>query len=187
MWEDRDCDPEVAENLRSGGVLLFVHADTIRQPLWVVDEVALSKAVGLPVIEGQEVPWHPRLAPTQVQLVGLLQLLRTQPLDIGSRRLAVMLSAWDKAVGEHLNPEEYLEAKLPFLSQYLKCGADGWISRTYGLSAQGGDYDSIEPEAARAPEAESLRNLERPSTRIRLITSAAETHDLTEPLAWLMG
>jgi hypothetical protein len=186
MWEERDCEGEIAEILRAGGVLLFIHSDTIRAPKWVVDEVALSKAVGLEVPEGNEVPWHPRLAPTQVQLVDLLQLLRSQPLDVGPRRLAIMLSAWDKACGEGLTPIEYLEAKLPLLAQYLRRGADGWIWRAYGLSAQGGDYDPIEKEAKRKPEAEMLRSLDRPSARIRLVRNNAEINDLTEPLAWLM-
>lgn len=186
MWEDRDCEPEIAEILKAGGVLLFVHADTIRSPKWVVDEVALSKAVGLDVPEGDEVPWHPRLAPTQVQLVDLLQLLCAPPLNIGPRRLAIMLSAWDKASGEGLSPQAYLEEKLPLLAQYLCCRADGWVWRTYGLSAQGGDYDPAEPGVERKPEAETLRSLDRPSTRIQLLVGDIETHDLTEPLAWLM-
>lgn len=185
MWEERECEPAIAEILKAGGVLLFVHADTIRPPRWVVDEVALSRAVGLAVPEGDAVLWHPRLAPTQVQLVDLLQLLRSAPLDVGPRRLAIMLSAWDKAAGEGLSPKEYLEVKLPLLAQYLRRGADGWTWRVYGVSAQGGDYDPLEPNAVRKPEAEALRNLDRPSDRIRLIGGTAE-HDLTEPLVWLM-
>jgi hypothetical protein len=186
MTEERDCEPAIADILKANGVLLFIHADTIRPPKWVVDEVALSKAVGLPTPSGQEVPWHPRLAPTQVQVVDLLQLLRAAPLDVGRRRLAIMLSAWDKADGEGLSPAAYLDAKLPLLAQYLRCGVDEWTWRIYGLSAQGGDYDAIEPGAARKPDAEALRNLNRPSTRIRLVGDAPENHDLTGPLAWLI-
>lgn len=186
MWEDRDCEVEIAEVLQAGGVLLFIHADTIQTPKWIVDEVALSKRLGLEVPDGEVVPWHPRIAPTQVQIVDLLQLLRTPPLDVGPRRLAVMLSAWDKADGEGLSPEMYLEAKLPLLAQYLGRRADFWTSRVYGLSAQGGDYDPVEELAERLPEAEDLRNLDRASMRIRLVGIDFETHDLTEPLAWLM-
>ena len=164
-----------------------MHADAIQAPKWVVDEVALSKAVGLEVPSGQAVPWHPRMAPTQVQVLELLQLLRVPPLDVGPRRLAVMLSAWDKAREEGLAPVAYLEAKLPLLAQYLRRGADGWTWRVYGLSAQGGEYDPVEDKAERVPEAEELRNLDRASTRIQVVGPEAETHDLTEPLAWLMG
>ena len=185
MWEDRECDPEIASFLADGGVLLFIHANKIRPPQWIVDEVALSRSLGLDIPEGQPVPWSPRLAPTQVQVVGLLQLLRTPPLDTGPRRLAVMLSAWDKAAPEGLSPQAYLEAKMPLLGQYLRRNADEWTSRIYGLSAQGGDYDSIQADAAPRPEAAVLRGYDRPSERIRLQNGTATTHDLTEPLSWL--
>ncbi len=186
MWEERDCDPEIAAILDAEGVLLFIHADTIASPSWVVDEVALSRNLGLDVEDGQEVPWHPRLAPTQVQVVDLLQLLRQQPLDIGQRSLAIMLSAWDKAKGEGLCPNDYLDAKLPLLGQYLRQGADAWNWRIYGISAQGGDYDPVEPNKKKKPQAEELRNLDQPSSRISLVHGATESHDLTDPLAWLM-
>ena len=187
MWEDRECEKEIETILRGGDVLLFIHADSIRPPQWVVDEVALSKAIGLEVPEGEVVDWHPRLAPTQVQVVGLLQLLRQPPLDTGPKRLAIMLSAWDKAIGEGLSPADYLTAKLPLLDQYLQSREDGWSWQIYGLSAQGGDYDSVSPDADPIAEAERLRNLDSPSDRIRLVESESETNDLTRPLAWLMA
>ena len=187
MWEDRDCEREIANMLRTGEVLLFVHSDTIRAPSWIVTEVAVSKAMGLDGPVGPTVSWSPRLAPTQVQLVDLLQLLRASPLDVGRRRLAVMLSAWDKARDEGLAPADYLKAKLPLLDQYLRRGSDGWDYRIYGLSAQGGDYDRVGKDVRKVPDAEELRNLDRPSTRIQLLGPVPETHDLTEPLAWLMA
>jgi Double-GTPase 1 len=186
MWEARECDPDVADTLKYGNVLLFVHSDTIQTPMWVVDDAALSRRMGLQPA-GQLVSWHPRLAPTQVQLVELLQFLSSDPLDSGPRRLAIMLSAWDKVVPEVLSPAAFLEAKLPLVAQYLRHSGHRWTSRVYGLSAQGGDYDPIEENAAPKPEAEQLRNLDRPSTRIRLLGEIPETHDLTEPLAWLMA
>lgn len=187
MWEERACDPEVADVLRTPSVLLFLHADTIRAPRWVVDEVELTRKLGLPPPKGQGVPWHPRLAPTQVQVVALLQLLREPPLDVGPRRLAVMLSAWDRVAGEGLEPQLFLSTRLPLLGQYLRANADGWDWRVYGLSAQGGAYDSTDKDAPPTAEAEALRSLDQPSTRIRLVNGGLETHDLTEPLAWLMG
>nr|VFJ73578.1 MAG: hypothetical protein BECKFW1821C_GA0114237_10533 [Candidatus Kentron sp. FW] len=200
MWEERDCEPEVVKTLNAEGVLLFIHADTIQRPRWVVDEAAFSKALDMaarkekaPEVAAQEkkdVPWHPGRAPTQVQLVDLLQLLCLPPLDvdIGPRRLAIMLSAWDKVGEEGLGPDDYLKEKLPLLGQYLRSGADGWIWRVYGLSAQGGDYDDPEkPDVEPNPEAEKLRDLDRPSERIELFQdSSTPSHDLTEPLAWLM-
>ena len=183
MWEDRDCEAAVAKLLQTGHILLFVHADTIRAPSWTVDEVALATAMGLGGPEGRREEWTPRLAPTQVQVVDLLQLLRTPPLDVGPRRLGIMLSAWDKVRDEGLTPADYLETKLPLLGQYLRRGADGWDYRVYGVSAQGGEYDRAEGDAA--PEANELRKRDRPSTRIQLVGPVRQTHDLTEPLAWL--
>jgi len=186
MWEDRDCEPEIAEILNAGGVLLFVHSDTIELPSWLVDELVQAKKLGIPLPAGGEMQWHPRLAPTQVQLVDLLQTLRQPPLDIGPRRLVIMLSAWDKAEGERLAPVAFLDAKLPLLAQYLRQNMDGWTWRVCGLSAQGGEYDPAESNKNSVPEAEKLREMDRPSQRIRLVAESGESHDLTEPLAWLM-
>ena len=188
MWTDRSCDPQTADALKGGHVLLFVHADTIRTPSWIVDEVEISKEAGLTGPDGENRLWDPILAPTQVQLVDLLQLLRLPPLDLGPRRLAVMLTAWDKARGERLVPERYLKVKLPLLYQYLLCSVDDWTWRVYGLSAQGGEYDNAEKDVAkRDPKVEDLRNLDLPSKRIQLVGPEWETHDLTDPLAWLSG
>lgn len=186
MWEERTCEVDVADMLRAGGVMLFIHADTIRAPNWVVDETALSRSLGLPTTQAEAVPWHPRLAPTQVQVVDLLQLMRKPPLDVGPRRLAVMLSAWDTVEEEGLGPDAFLNARLPLLGQYLRRAADRWDWRVYGLSAQGGKYDSTAEVAERSDEAEMLRNLDLPSERIRLLYGGVGTRDLTEPLAWLM-
>ena len=186
MWEDRVCEADVAEMLRAGGAMLFIHANTVRAPKWIVDQTALSRILGLPPTEGTVVPWHPRFAPTQVQVVDLLQLMRKPPLDVGPRRLAVMLSAWDTVEEEGLGPDAFLNSKLPLLGQYLRRSADGWDWRVYGLSAQGGNYDSSAEVDDRSDEAEALRNLDQPSERIRLLYGGVETRDLTEPLAWLM-
>lgn len=186
MWESRECEAEMEGFLRGRDVLFFIHSDTIQSPKWVVEEVALTNELGLETVEDQAVEWHPALASTQVQLVDLLQLLRRPPLDTGARRVAVMLSAWDKASDEGLEPEAYLKEKLPLLNQYLQSRADGWVWRVYGLSAQGGDYDQTDADANPIPEADALRGLDSPSERIRLVEDGVQTNDLTRPLAWLI-
>ncbi len=186
MWEARECDNNVAGFIKEGGVLLFVHADKIIAPQWVVDLTAMSKKLGLDIPDGQPIPWHPRYAPTQVQIVGLLSLLRKAPLDTGPRRVAVMLSAWDKAKDEQLTPDAFLEAKLPLLNQYLQQEADGWEWRIYGVSAQGDDYDKPDTKSPSA-KTEALLDLDYPSTRIQLVSAQSQSHDLTEPLEWLIN
>lgn len=186
MWESRECDESVASLLRSAGVMLFVHADTIKNPGWIVDDAKEYAALGLPVEEGVPVPWHPRVAPTQVQLVDLLQSLQTQPLDVGPRRLAVILSAWDTAMGEGLSPQDYLCRHLPLLDQYLNHGLDdGWEVHIYGVSAQGGKYDEV--DAALGEDAERMRAMDVPSHRILVVDGKTTAHDLTTPIHWLLS
>lgn len=185
MWEARECDVDTLQLLKSAGVLFFVHADKINSPGWVVDEAQQCRELGLPYEPGEKVPWKPRLAPTQVQIVDLLQALQMPPLDVGPRRLAIILSAWDKVAVERLSPDKYLARKLPLLAQYLAHGVTpGWQVRIYGVSAQGGDYDD---DNSKSDEAESLRAEDVPSKRIQVVLGDAQSHDLTNPLHWLLG
>lgn len=188
MWEDRDCDPDVARILGRGtGVLLFVHADRIECPQWIVDVSGWMRRLGLPLEEGKPIKWHPRHAPTQVQLVELLQFLHMPPLDIGPRRVAIALSAWDKVEPEGRTPSAFLAEKLPLLHQYLEHGplAERW--RVYGVSAQGGDYEPLEGSKAEwsRKDVERARAYDEPSDRIKLTSDVARSRDLTEPIAWL--
>ena len=185
MWEARECSPEVAAFLRSMGVLLFVHADKIKAPGWIVDDAEVAEATGLPVEPGKPVAWNARLAPTQVKLVDLLQSLESPLLNAGPRRVAIVLSAWDKAAGAGMTPDEYLTAHLPLLRQYLTHGLSGtWVVKLFGVSAQGGVYD----EVGKPPkdEAQGIREMDVPSKRISVVSTEGQSHDLTEPLQWLL-
>ena len=167
--------------------MLFIHSDTIVQPRWIVDEAQLSEAMGVDMeVKGAEVDWQPALAPTQVQLVDILQMLQCSPLHVGPRRVAVMLSAWDKVADEGARPNEFLDTRLPLLAQHLRQPSNGWSMRVYGLSAQGGDYDDGTGGVTQA-SAEALRNLETASERIKLVEGDTLGHDLTEPIAWLVA
>lgn len=106
-------------------------------------------------------------------------------LDVGPRRLAILLSAWDRAEGEKLTPEGLLAAKLPLLDQYLRNGRDQWTWRVWGLSAQGGVYEDAD-KGQHFEETERLRDLARPSERIKLVAGTDVTADITSPIAWLV-
>ncbi|UPK12182.1 hypothetical protein IVA93_02865 [Bradyrhizobium sp. 155] len=188
MWEDRKIDEGLAENLSAGNIMLLINGDRIKSPAWITERMHLAGKVENGPVE-EPARWEPRLAPTQVQLVDLLQHLMRRPLARGRRRLAVMMGAWDQAEGEGLSPSDFQAARLPMLDQYLKSGRDGWTFRTYGLSAQGGEFDENDENnaAAKAREdANRLRELDHLSKRIRLLSDGTESHDLTEPLEWLM-
>lgn len=185
MWEMRECTSAVAEALRASGVLLFIHVDKIKAPGWIADDAAQSRDMGV-ARGGDPVAWEPRFAPTQVQLVDMLRCLQTQPLDVGPRRLAVILSAWDKAEVDGVAPERFLEMHLPLLHQYLAHGLDtNWKLRIFGVSAQGADYDDVEGKPS--ADAERMLEMEVPSQRIKVVLGGTTSHDLTEPLYWLLG
>jgi GTPase SAR1 family protein len=191
MWEARECDPQLAQVLGSGeGVLLFVHANRVKRPIGVAEAVAHAEALGGKQPEPSvSEKWHPKDAPTAVQVVDMLQMLRCKALRSPARRLAIMLSAWDKVEDEGLDPEAFLARELPLLDQYLRQGDGDWEFRVYGLSAQGGDY---EPELREGEEIDPdlkakvdvIRGIEEASARIRLL-SPLPSSDLTEPIVWL--
>jgi hypothetical protein len=184
MWGQRECDEKVAGWLKEPGVLLFIHADKITVPKWAIDEKLLLADLGIEPEVEDVVDWSPDGAPTQVQLVDLLQSMQTEPLDVGPRRLAIILSAWDKAAGRGFSPEEYLARRLPLLDQFLKHGLDPrWEKRLYGVSAQGGDYDD---DKTTLPDAKRLRDIDVPSERISVVHDGGKSNDLTEPLQWLL-
>jgi hypothetical protein len=192
MWEERECDKEMAHILSGDtGILLFVHGDRIDSPEWVTDVAALSTRMGLELPLVKPVPWHPRLAPTQVQVVDLLQLLCAPPLGTPPRRLGIVLSAWDKVAPEGRTPTAFLAERMPLLDQWLKHAALAAPVCVFGVSAQGGDYEpdaEVRTTTPWSPEqVETLRGLDRPSDRVLVVGDGlpAECHDITEPITWL--
>ena len=184
MWGLRECDETVAGWLKEPGVLLFVHADKVKVPKWVVDEKLLMEDLGLTPEGENPVEWSPNVSPTQVQLVDLLQSMQSGALDVGPRRLAIILSAWDKVACRGLSPEEYLGKRMPLLNQFLKHGLEpSWEIRIYGVSAQGGDYDDGKTPL---PDANRLRDIDVPSERISVVYAGSTSNDLTVPLQWLL-
>ncbi len=189
MWEKRECDPGLAEFLRKcDGILMFVHADKIRRPIGVAETTMHATGLGGGAAAGPPKDWDPKDAPTAVQLVEMLQMLRCEALRAPARKLAVVLSAWDKVEEEEqtITPEQYLAAELPLLDQYLRHGLDRWDVRVYGLSAQGGDFerDGKTDNEDRNKRVAGIRALEDASDRIRLLAPEL-SRDLTEPIAWL--
>lgn len=193
MWELRECTPAVADALRATGVLLFIHVDKIKPPGWIADDAALAQGMdNAPgnaqggAESGVPLPWKPQTSPTQVQLVDMLRCLQAPPLTVGARKLAVILSAWDKVEADEVSPARFLEMHLPLLYQYLAHGlGTGWEQRIFGVSAQGAEYDDV--NGAPTADADRMRDMEVPSQRIKVVVGDSTSHDLTEPLHWLLG
>jgi hypothetical protein len=186
MWEKRECDESMIDTLSAPAIVLIVNGDTIRFPAWIVEQMAIAKGVGLQAAQSEAIDWSPDLAPTQVQVVELLQFLMSGNLEIGARRLAVLISAWDEVEGDGLEPAEVLAIKLPLLDQYLRSARDPWTWRVWGVSAQGGVYEDLD-KGEQIEATAALRELERPSDRIKVVEGKSVSTDITRPLEWLIG
>lgn len=124
------------------------------------------------------VEWEASLAPRQVQLVELLQLIADRDYFKPPFRLALVISAWDKLKTTGISPAEWFTKEVPLLFQFLETNRNLFEYTIYGISAQGGEY---------ATETERLTEVD-PSERIDVVTADGKTssHDLTESLLWLM-
>ena len=187
MWETRELEEGLAPLLSARAIALIVNGDTIRFPHWIAERNALHEKVGIKPEPMQPVDWKPEQAPTQVKLVALLQFLMSRQLSVGPRRLAVLISCWDKVAAEEMSPEELLASKLPLLDQYLRNRRDPWDWRVWGLSAQGGDYEDPDDKDTHLAATAGLLELDRPSDRISVVDGSDDTTDITRPLDWLIS
>lgn len=185
MWEKREVEQTIVDMLKFPSVVLTINGDTIKFPAWIVEQMAIVKGTKLPIDEARAVDWSAHLAPTQVQVVELLQFLMTDDLFIGPRRLSVLISAWDEVSGEELEPNEILKTKLPLLFQYLDTGRDPWTWKVWGISAQGGVYED-QGKNEHFVETDTLRDLDRASDRIKVVDGKSVSTDITLPLDWLI-
>jgi hypothetical protein len=127
--------------------------------------------------EEEETPvssdWQAKTAPTQVQMVELLQFLAE--LSESRLRLAVIVSAWD-LVKEQITPAEWVEKRMPLLWQYIAANPDSFTVSYMGVSAQGGERSDV-----------SLLEHEIASQRIKIRAPGGKEHDITQPVRWLMS
>lgn len=177
LWVDRSCSEKVAEWSNDAcGVLLFVHADKITPavPIPTLKNMSGDKgdATGVEATE-----WIASKSPTAVILTDILQALAKSPLGSKSRRLVVILSAWDMVRSMGLTPDEYLSSHLPLLQQYLINNRDYAGYEIFGVSALGGRITS-----------DTIRQENIPSRRIQVVPQYSVDHvyDLTLPIMSLI-
>lgn len=121
------------------------------------------------------VPWKVEMLPTQAKLVELLQFL----LEMVDQRLrvAVVVSAWDLVAEVGQTPREYVSGRMPLLRQFLDANDDVFDHAVFGISAQGG---AIPDDKSKLLGLDSLK-------RITVCHENENDHDITKPLAWLLG
>jgi hypothetical protein len=186
QWKERRWSEEYDQLLQDAvGGLLFVHPAGITEPTRIdVADILIAEIGGDGgVVTNSSLPatpWDADLAPTQVQLVDLLQFVAAHEARTkrSTLRLGIMISAWDLVEGEGRRPREWFSRRLPLLAQYLKANAERFESRVFGVTAQGGELPR---------DKERLQMFTEHSKRIRIIEEIEESHDLTSPIRWVMG
>lgn len=151
QWTNRQISIGYDKLLRQvNGSILFIHPQKIKQQQTIDDiqelvEYAQTKQpalVGTPPSQTQNEPskWNIEEAPTQVQLVELLQIISSRDYFQGPLKLAIVISAFDLV--SQLSPDQYVSRELPLLRQFLAANEASFEFRFYGISAQGGNYAS---------------------------------------------
>jgi len=184
QWLARQCTHDYDSFLRkASGAILFVTPLNYQRPI----RIDMVNSLAEQIINGEPKPvppqdptlpikpWDPISAPTQVQLVEILQFISSRDYFKPVFRLVVVVSAWDQLVNEKESPSEWIAKTFPLLNQFLESNKGTFETAVYGVSAQGADYS----EAAKLAEMV-------PSERINVTGVGIDNpHDLTEPLLWL--
>ena len=192
LWETRTCLTSFADLVNEvDGCLLFVHPGKVVETTWIDDANATFSEweKDIPVeadadteaeieTETAGTEWEPRFAPTQVQMVEILQFLTE--LSKKNFRVVLVISAWD-LVKEEVSPDQWLEKRLPLLWQFLTANSDLFNVTYMGVSAQGGEVTGENSVA------EALLDHNVASRRIRICVSDKEGNDISQPIRWLMS
>ena len=150
QWTERQFTSNYDQLLRNAdGAILFIHPGTVVKPnrIDMVDDLLFGGAEGEPetsdALSGSfGKPWDSETAPTQVQVIELLQFIAAQDYFRSPFKLAIVVSAWDLLVNLGITPKEWISTQLPMLSQFLECNESAFQPAFYGLSAQGIQYPS---------------------------------------------
>lgn len=193
LWENRACLASFADLVKDvDGCLLFVHPGKLSETAWIDEANATFDVWGGDEGEGEGggaagpeeeadptgTEWDARLAPTQVQMVEVLQFFA----ELSEKRFRVVLivSAWD-LVTEELTPGQWVQGRLPLLWQFLTANPDRFDVQYMGVSAQGGEVEGENSQA------EGLLDFNIASHRIRVCAPDNEGHDISHPIRWLMS
>ena len=155
QWTTRQFTTEYDAILRDAdGGILFIHPESIVKPLRIdtVNDLASTiegalapsdtEQASVEEIQDCATPWDIEKAPTQVQLVELLQFINSREHFVPPFRLAIIVSAWDLVENCGLAPSDWITDQLPLLRQFLDCNREAFDVGFYGVSAQGGRYPS---------------------------------------------
>ena len=175
QWVDRVWSKAYRESLAGiSGILMFVRADMPSS-----NQEMLGEMAALPANNGKTIPWDPKKASQQVQLVEVLQFIAMNDKAPKPLKIALLISAWDTVLKpDNRQPKEpglFLKREWSLLEQYLRTNASRFTSRVYGVSALGGTEKELE----------TLSELP-PHERVQIADGNELSRNLTLPLQWLM-
>ena len=153
QWAQRQFTTQYDQRLRAArGAILFVHPESVSKPHRIDALNELVAAMGADEQGGSEAaegdgatspkPWDIEKAPTQVQLVELLQFNSGRDYFRPPFRLAIVVSAWDLVSHMWKNADDWISKEMPLFRQFLVCNSALFDVQLYGVSAQGGRYAS---------------------------------------------
>lgn len=152
QWTERVWT-EAFEKLASGAsaLMVFLHPDQMIEPIEIAeakkllpDEESDDPEGKSGTAEGTSIQpiWEPERAASVVQLVDVLQFISD---NLRRRfRVSVIVSAWDLLKDtKYKTPEQYVEAKVSFLQQFLESNPELFDFKIYGVSAIGCSLDNL--------------------------------------------
>jgi hypothetical protein len=127
--------------------------------------------------EDKRIKFNIRKVPTAVIIVDLFQIL--MKYSDKSLNIAIVISAWDKILNlrNGITPSRWLKQTLPLLHQFLKSNRNQINFKLFGISAQGGDYET---------DSDTLQQFSNPSDRIKVQDEDIVDNDITVPIKWLL-
>ncbi len=177
----RTCSQGFVDGLNgSGGILLFVNANSPHQGVSILD--AGHELVGDTTGPTEVTEWTHDDVSEQAKLVDLLRCMGQAPFSGKLRKIAVIISAWDVVDAAIVTPEIWLKEEMPFLWQFLIANPGSFESSVYGVSAQGGDIGEDDDNS----DVRDLLLQKIPSERIIVQKGSTTSSDLSQPILWLM-
>lgn len=178
QFQDREWDEEfdyLLENVY--GIILFIDPrDKKNKPRLIYHESQHFRIFDeMMVNEYSEQSWTENLVPSQVKLVDFLQMVDFHKPNF-IKKISVIISCWD-LIDSNSKPELWCKQELPLLHQYLNSNEQLFKVKYFGVSSQGGSYESEHIK-------ENLINKE-PLDRIIVTDGLNTSNNILDPILWI--
>lgn len=169
-WDD-DFD-KLLEDI--SGIIMFIDPrDEKNMPRLIFQENQHHRIFGdVLKNDNRETPWTEDLVPSQVKLVDFLQMVDYH--KSGNQKISIIVSCWDLVKGG-LTPEEWCAINTPLLYQYIVSNDSIYKTKFFGVSSQGGNYDTRRAELLKI----------QPLQRIIVTDGQTNSNNILDPIIWI--